>query len=106
MIPASRTPEGTPNRCPICGKSVRIEPSSFPTMDAPCPHCGHLLWFTGPAKFRAPALAHDLVSARRPQKTNAHDEERRLSKSQRIVWVLIAAISTCIVGMNDGLIVT
>jgi hypothetical protein len=44
MIPSSRTPEGQPNRCPVCGKSVRLEPSN-PPGDAPCPHCGHLLWF-------------------------------------------------------------
>jgi tetratricopeptide (TPR) repeat protein len=44
MIPASRTPEGEPNCCPICGNAVRIEPSSE-SRDAPCPHCGSLLWF-------------------------------------------------------------
>ena len=44
MEPSTRTPEGQPNRCPICGKEVRIEPS-WPPGDAPCPHCGHLLWF-------------------------------------------------------------
>ena len=47
MQPASRTPEGEPNRCPICGKEVRLEPSR-PPGDAPCPHCGHLLWFPTP----------------------------------------------------------
>jgi acyl carrier protein len=41
---SSRTPEGTPNRCPLCGASVCIEPSS-PPGDAPCPACGTLLWF-------------------------------------------------------------
>jgi len=41
---SSRTPEGLPNRCPICGNEVCIEPS-LPFGDAPCPHCGHLLWF-------------------------------------------------------------
>src|SRR5215469_14441842 len=41
---ASRTPEGQPNVCPVCGKYVQIEPSS-PADDAPCPHCGSLLWF-------------------------------------------------------------
>jgi hypothetical protein len=44
MNPASRTPEGEPNCCPICGKEVRLEPSQ-PPGDAPCPNCGHLLWF-------------------------------------------------------------
>src|SRR5262245_16113111 len=43
---SSRTPEGTPNRCPICGATLRIEPSK-PAGDAPCPQCGALLWFNG-----------------------------------------------------------
>ena len=45
MVISSRTPEGRPNRCPVCGSNLKIEPSDS-TGDAPCPHCGHLLWFT------------------------------------------------------------
>jgi acyl carrier protein len=41
---ASGTPEGEPNRCPICDAILCMEPSQ-PASDAPCPHCGHLLWF-------------------------------------------------------------
>ncbi len=41
---SSRTPEGVPNRCPVCGVAIRIEPSQ-PPGDAPCPRCGVLLWF-------------------------------------------------------------
>ncbi len=44
MNPSTRTPEGQPHRCPLCGKRVMIEPSK-PAKDAPCPHCGSLLWF-------------------------------------------------------------
>ena len=44
MPPASRTPEGWQNECPVCGQAVIIEPSQ-PSGDAPCPHCGVLLWF-------------------------------------------------------------
>jgi hypothetical protein len=44
MIALSRTPEGTPNPCPVCKKTLEIEPS-MPFGDAPCPHCGCLLWF-------------------------------------------------------------
>ncbi len=44
MRPSSRTPEGEPNCCPICGKSLWLEPSD-PPGDAPCPFCGCLLWF-------------------------------------------------------------
>src|SRR5262245_34209097 len=43
-IVSTRTPEGEPVRCPICGAGVRVEPST-PAGDSPCPNCGHLLWF-------------------------------------------------------------
>jgi anti-anti-sigma factor len=41
---SSRTPEGQPNHCTVCGFDLRILPSD-PAGDAPCPKCGHLLWF-------------------------------------------------------------
>ena len=44
MAPSSRTPEGQPQKCPVCGNPVIVEPS-LPPGDAPCPHCGCLLWF-------------------------------------------------------------
>jgi len=44
MVISSRTPEGRPNQCPVCGSHVSIEPSD-PAGEAPCPRCGHLLWF-------------------------------------------------------------
>ena len=44
MKPSSRTPEGHDNRCGVCGKDLRIEPSR-PSDDATCPHCGSLVWF-------------------------------------------------------------
>src|SRR5262245_18045329 len=53
MPPSSRTPEGEPNRCLICGYDIRIEPS-VTARDAPCPNCGVLLWFPGPGA--APVL--------------------------------------------------
>jgi hypothetical protein len=43
----TRTPEGDPNRCPVCGHRVRVEPACL-TPDAPCSHCGTLLWFDAP----------------------------------------------------------
>ena len=39
---ASRTPEGFPSKCPVCGSATEIE-FSDPGDDAPCPYCGHLL---------------------------------------------------------------
>src|SRR5688572_243559 len=47
---SSRTPEGWPNRCPVCGHAIKITPSPR-TFDAPCPHCGHLLWFADPTRL-------------------------------------------------------
>lgn len=44
MMISSRTPEGQPNSCPLCGADVVLEPSIL-IGDAPCPHCGQLLWF-------------------------------------------------------------
>jgi acyl carrier protein len=44
MIISTRTPEGEPNHCPFCRSLICIEPS-HPLGDAPCPKCGHLLWF-------------------------------------------------------------
>jgi mannitol/fructose-specific phosphotransferase system IIA component (Ntr-type) len=48
MTPSSRTPEGQPQQCPVCGNEVVIEPSR-PPGDAPCPHCGCLIWFANAA---------------------------------------------------------
>ncbi len=44
MTISSRTPEGSPGKCPICDNDICIEPS-LPYGDAPCPNCGALLWF-------------------------------------------------------------
>ena len=53
---SSRTPEGDPNRCPVCGLELRLEPSR-PPGDAPCPSCGCLLWFPQPLVPSSPVLA-------------------------------------------------
>src|SRR5262245_11401409 len=55
MTIASRTPEGEPWRCPVCGNELRLDPSR-PPGDAPCPHCGTLLWFP-PNADEPPRLA-------------------------------------------------
>ena len=44
MTISSRTPEGEPAICPICDTAFTAEPS-YPGGDAPCPSCGHLVWF-------------------------------------------------------------
>jgi acyl carrier protein len=57
---SSRTPEGIPNRCPVCRAEVYIEPSQL-AGDAPCPGCGTLLWFvdtsSGTVFYEAEAVA-------------------------------------------------
>lgn len=44
MTISSRTPEGEPQRCSICGKLSTVDPS-FPCGDSCCPNCGNLLWW-------------------------------------------------------------
>jgi acyl carrier protein len=44
MTISSRTPEGFPCRCPVCGKTAALEPC-YPAGDAICPNCGVLLWW-------------------------------------------------------------
>lgn len=43
MNVSSRTPEGDPFCCPVCGEWSALEPS-VPGGDALCPSCGQLLW--------------------------------------------------------------
>ena len=63
MQPSSRTPEGEPNRCPVCCKEFRLDPSR-PPGDAPCPNCGSLAWFgvrNQPSKRTDSANNHDFL---------------------------------------------
>ena len=60
---SSRTPEGEPNRCPLCGADFDLEPSQ-PSGDAPCPGCGQLLWWFQrrlDLDVLTPELLHDLI---------------------------------------------
>ena len=43
MSISSRTPEGYPGECPLCGAKSSLEFSN-PGEDAPCPICGCLIW--------------------------------------------------------------
>ena len=56
---SSRTPEGWPNRCAVCGREVRVEPSAVPVRDAVCPHCGSLVRFGKPPELWVPAAVLD-----------------------------------------------
>jgi len=61
MLPASRTPEGEPNHCPICGAEFCLDPSR-PPGDAPCPDCGSLVWYSGPTTWGMPPSATECVA--------------------------------------------
>lgn len=43
MTISSRTPEGQPLRCDVCGAMAVVE-TSLDLGDATCPACGNLLW--------------------------------------------------------------
>ena len=63
MTISSRTPEGQPNRCPVCRRRLRLSPS-WPSADAPCPHCGSLVWFpttNTPRAAAGPATGPDFT---------------------------------------------
>ena len=42
---SSRTPEGFPSECALCGASTNLE-FSAPSRDAVCPNCGSLVWLS------------------------------------------------------------
>ena len=58
---SSRTPEGDFNDCPIGGKTVCISPAQ-PAGDAPCPNCGHLLWWFRDHFSKTQGIAEDKIT--------------------------------------------
>jgi acyl carrier protein len=60
MTISSRTPEGDPQRCSVCGEIAAVE-TSYPTDDACCPACGSLLVW-----FRDRLSAAELLDSRLP----------------------------------------
>ncbi|MBA3315439.1 MAG: hypothetical protein M3552_00920 [Planctomycetota bacterium] len=64
-MPSTRTPEGMPNYCPVCRNEVWVE-HSWPTQDAPCPHCGVLLWFDDAAEGLEPGSVERQPVSGRP----------------------------------------
>jgi anti-anti-sigma factor len=45
MVDWSKNPEDQPERCGVCGSELKVEPATA-AAKAPCPRCGHLVWFT------------------------------------------------------------
>jgi hypothetical protein len=97
MIPSSRTPEGEPNSCPICGHEVRVD-VSYPAGDAPCPHCGHLLWF---GEFAGRNVAPQTAIGR----TFSHVDKREPPALVAIQFVgLVAAITATVLLIACGVV--
>lgn len=61
MNVSSRTPEGVPNHCTVCGHRFTLSPS-IPPGDVPCPNCGSLVWCTS-FKELDPAIANETKKA-------------------------------------------
>ena len=61
MVVSSRTPEGTPHRCPVCGKTSAVE-SSYPDGDSCCPNCGQLLWWFRDRLSRDAGIAPERIT--------------------------------------------
>ena len=111
MNPSSRTPEGTPFHCPLCGNDARIELSSYPVQDATCPHCGHLIQFA--SAHNQPSLPQQLTHTRirgklldpAPEFIEEHDHcDEPFSSFERRSWIALAVVSAIIVLGNDGLL--
>src|SRR5215472_10753358 len=60
MTISSRTLEGDSNRCPVCRRRLRLS-LSWPSADAPCPHCGSLVWFPITRATAGPATGPDFT---------------------------------------------
>ena len=61
MTISSRTPEGLPHLCPVCGKVANLDPS-FPGGDACCPSCGQLLWWFRDHLSRESGIAPESIT--------------------------------------------
>lgn len=109
MNPSSRTPEGTPFHCALCGNDALIELSCFPVRDATCPSCGHLAQpVSADSKFPrplidTPASSIALTAANRFLREDDHPHEP-FSTFERRSWTILAVVSATIVLANDGLL--
>ena len=88
MVISSRTPEGQPNHCPMCGSYLTIEPSN-PAGEAPCPQCGNLLWFA----------AEDLGAVQVVKPTGSQLEPE--SWQTLIDWVAMRSGTRLVINLSD-----
>jgi hypothetical protein len=89
MIISSRTPEGSPNLCPICGRVVRIEPSR-PYGDAPCPSCGTLLLLSQVDRFARFFIREEAEAIRERIRTFSQDDEETCEATIRQLQFVLA----------------
>ncbi len=78
-VVSTRTPEGEPVQCPVCGGQTHVAPSTYPTIDAPCPSCGHLLWLSN-----ARSLLYDPLAVRELVATMQAAIERGAERLQQL----------------------
>lgn len=76
MTTSSRTPEGLPNECAVCGKRVWVVPSQ-PPGDATCPHCGSAVWFSAVPET-IPDVLHLLRSHGAIVETDAEEQVKSI----------------------------
>jgi hypothetical protein len=82
-IISSRTPEGRPNRCPVCKATVYLE-TSEPLGDAPCPACGHLLFYVVSGQIGRLYAASSLTPELREALANSHGTEQVVLSQMKI----------------------
>src|SRR5436305_1965731 len=89
MLTATMTSGGDSRRCPVCGKELVIQPS-WSLDDAPCPHCGCLLFVQRLAKERTerawngpPAgSCYDLL----PDTPENHEQAAAMAEQLERLW--------------------
>ncbi|WP_391540464.1 hypothetical protein [Rubripirellula lacrimiformis] len=59
--PSSRTPEGVPHKCEICGTTFQLSPAVVG--DVCCPNCNGLAWPVGNEELDTEPHASDLASS-------------------------------------------
>jgi hypothetical protein len=98
MLPSSRTPEGLPQQCSVCGNEVHIEPST-PPGDAPCPFCGCLLWFVVTPTQSRPAVEH--TAADGAEQPNVPIGLSSSMRHYEVLWSASGIISALGIGILD-----
>jgi anti-anti-sigma factor len=99
MVIASRTPEGEPGRCPVCGERFQLDPS-VPPGDVPCPSCGCLVWSDAEGTEVVVRLDGKLVGAEAIERVvaliDAGPSRRVVFDLDGVEWISSEALGTLI----------